>query len=306
MFNQQYTTTPENWRRIAHKIADDIFEQLTGQKGYFDSRIVYVAETGPKTARITRLAIMDQDGENRSYFVDAKPGEILMTPRFSQDGSMITYMALGKDYTRIYLLNLTTNRQETLGTFQGLVFAPRFSPDGNKVVFSNTRAGNSDIWVMDLRSRQSTRLTSDPGIDTSPSFSPDGRQIAFNSDRAGSPQLYVMNADGSNVRRISRGGGRYNTPVWSPVGDLVAFTKQSGGQFSIGVMNADGSGERILTSSFFVEGPSWAPNGRYLIFQREAPNVRPTLWTVDLTGQVERAAPLAGNGSDPTWSPLRD
>jgi TolB protein len=302
----QYAATPENRRRIAHKIADAVYEKLTGQKGYFDSRIVFVAESGPKTARITRLAIMDQDGYAPQYFVEPKPGEILMTPRFSSSSQQITYMALGKDYTRIYLLDLNTNRQETLGTFNGMVFAPRFSPDGTKVAFSNTRGGNSDVWVMDLRTRQSTRLTADPGIDTSPSFSPDGRSIVFNSDRAGSPQLYVMNADGSNVRRISRGGGRYNTPVWSPTGDLIAFTKQSGGQFSIGVMNSDGSGERILTSSYFVEGPSWSPNGRYIMFHREAQNVRPSLWMIDLTGQVERVVPYPSSGSDPAWSPLQD
>ncbi len=296
------TATPENWRRVAHKIADAIYSKLTGFKPYFDTRIVFVAESGPKTKRIKRLAIMDQDGANPSFLSDG--AYQVMTPRFSGAGQQITYMELGDNFTRISLFDLDTNRAETLGRFQGLVFAPRFSPDGTKVAFSITKGGNSDIWIMDLRSRASTRLTSDPGIDTSPSFSPDGRQIVFNSDRSGSPQLYIMNADGSGVRRLSQGGGRYNTPVWSPTGELIAFTKQEGGRFSIGVMAPDGTGEKILSTSYFEEGPTWAPNGRYIMFHREAPGVPASLWTVDVTGRVERQAPYPGSASDPAWSPL--
>jgi TolB protein len=300
----QFTATPENWRRVAHKISDAVYEKLTGEKGYFDTRIVFVAESGSKTKRIKRLAIMDQDGANPQYLTDGSYQ--VMTPRFSSNSQEITYMALGDNFTRIYVFNIETGRQETLGQFNGLVFAPRFSPDGSKVAFSVTKGGNSDIWMMDLRSRNSTRLTADPGIDTSPSFSPDGRSIVFNSDRGGSPQLYVMNTDGSGVRRISRGSGRYNTPVWSPKGDLIAFTKQAGGRFSISVMSPDGSGERALTTSFFEEGPTWAPNGRYIMFHREAPGVQPRLWTVDVTGRVERQSPYPGSASDPAWSPLLD
>lgn len=301
----QFKATPENWRRVAHKIADEVYLRLTGEKGYFDTRVVFVAESGSKTKRIKRLAVMDQDGANPSYLTDGSYQ--VMTPRYSPSTQEITYMALGNDFTRIYLFNLETGRQEQLGSFDGLVFAPRFSPDGTKVAFSRTQRGNTDVYVMDLRSRSSVRLTQDPGIDTSPSFSPDGRQIVFNSDRAGSPQLYVMNADGSGVRRLSGGGGgRYNTPVWSPTGEWIAFTKQAGGRFSIGVMKPDGSGERVLTSSYFEEGPTWAPNGRYIMFHREAPGVEPRMWTVDVTGRVERQAPYPGSASDPAWSPLLD
>lgn len=298
----QYTATPENWRRIAHKIADAIYQRLTGEPGYFDSRIVFVAESGPKAKRVKRLGIMDQDGANPQYLTDGSYQ--VLTPRFSSNSQEITYMALGDNFARIYLLNLDTNRQETLGQFNGTVFAPRFSNDGSKVAFSVERNGNVDIWIMNLRNRSSQRLTTDPGIDTSASFSPDGRQIIFNSDRGGSPQLYVMNVDGSGVRRVSHGGGRYHTPVWSPRGDWIAFTKQTGGRFSIGVMKPDGSGERLLTSSYFEEGPSWAPNGRYIMFHREAPGVNPRLWYVDITGRVERPAPYSGSASDPAWSPL--
>ena len=299
---QQYTVTPENWRRVAHKISDAVYEKLTGELGYFDTRVVFVAESGTRAKRIKRLAIMDQDGANPSYLTDGS--SIVMTPRFSPTRQEITYMALRDTGASLYLLNLDTGRQESVGNFSGMVFAPRFSPDGAKVAFSVERGGNSDIVVMDLRSRSQVRLTSDPSIDTSPSFSPDGREIAFNSDRGGSPQIYVMGANGGAPRRISYGAGRYMTPVWSPRGDFIAFTKQTGGEFHIGIMRPDGSDERLLTSSFLDEGPTWAPNGRVLMFFREAQGGAARLWTVDVTGRIERAAPYPGNGSDPAWSPL--
>ncbi len=299
----QFTSTPENWRRVAHKIADAVYERLTGEKGYFDTRIVFVAESGSKVKRVKRLAIMDQDGANPSFLTDGS--YLVMTPRFSANSQEITYMALRDTGATIYLFNIETGRQETLGRFQGMVFAPRFSPDGAKVAFSVERAGNSDVYTMDLRSRELTRLTTDPSIDTSPSYSPDGTKLVFNSDRGGSPQIYVMNADGSGVQRISFGQGRYTTPVWSPRGDFIAFTKQTGGEFHIGVMRPDGSDERILTSSFLDEGPTWAPNGRVIMFFRETPGGGgPHLWTVDITGRILQPAPYPGQASDPAWSPL--
>jgi TolB protein len=298
----QFTSTPENWRRVAHKISDAVYERLTGEKGYFDTRIVFVSEGGDRLNRVKRLGIMDQDGANPSYLTDGS--YIVMTPRFSSSSQEITYMSLRPEGSAIYLFNLETGRRETLGNFPGMVYAPRFSPDGGRVAFSVERAGNSDIYVMDLRNRTTTRLTSGPSIETSPSFSPDGTRIVFNSDRGGSPQLYVMNADGSGVRRISYGSGRYTTPVWSPTGDHIAFTKQTGGEFHIGVMRADGSEERILTSSYLDEGPTWAPNGRVLMFSRETPGAAPRLWTVDITGRIQRPAPYPGAASDPAWSPL--
>ena len=298
----QFTSTPENWRRVAHKVSDAIYQRLTGEKGYFDTRVVFVAESGPRDRRIRRLAIMDQDGANPSYLTDGS--YMVFTPRFSSNSQEITYMALRPTGASIYLFNIETGRQETLGRFPGMVFAPRFSPDGRKVAFSSERAGNSDIWIMDLNTRTTTRVTSDPAIDTSPSFSPDGSRIVFNSDRGGSPQLYVMNLDGSDVRRVSYGGGRYTTPVWSPDGDFIAFTKQEGGAFHIGVMRPDGSGERVLTSSFFEDGPTWSPNGQVIMFYRETPTGLARLYTVDLSGRVQRAAPYPNGASDPAWSPL--
>jgi len=300
----QFSSTPDNWRRVAHKISDAVYERLTGEKGYFDTRVAFVAESGPKMARIKRLAIMDQDGANPQFLTDGS--YIVMTPRFSATSQELTYMALRPTGSSIYLLNLETSRQETVGKFPGMVFAPRFSPDGSKVAFSVEKGGNSDVYVLDLRSRQSTRITTDPSIDTSPSFSPDGSKIVFNSDRGGQAQLYVMNADGSGVRRISYGGGRYTTPVWSPRGDFIAFTKQLSGQFHIGVMRTDGSDERLLTTSYLDEGPTWAPNGRVLMYFRESQSGTPRLWTVDITGRILRPAAYQGQASDPAWSPLLD
>lgn len=305
LVSYQFTATPEQWRRIAHKIADVVYQRMTGESGFFDTRVIYVAESGTQLNRLSRLAIVDQDGFNPVYLTQGD--EVIMSPRFSASNpEEITYVALGRDYSRIYLYNLTTGRRESLGEFDGQVLAPRFSNDGSKIAFSIIRGGNTDVYVMNLRTRQLSRLTSDPGIDTSPSFSPDGSMIAFNSDRSGSPRIYVMRADGSGQRAVSRGGGIYTAPAWSPRGDLIAFTKQQGGRFHIGVMDSGGGGERILSSSYFEEGPSWAPNGRYIMFARQTRGGDTRLWTVDLSGRVTAQAGYDGRGSDPAWSPLLD
>ena len=314
VFNEAYMTgwtlsaSPQDWRRLAHKVADAIYKRVTGEDGYFDTQIVYIAESGPKNDRKKRLAIMDQDGENHRFLTDGS--ELVLTPRFSPSAREITYLSYFKGVPRVYIFNLDTGRREALGNFPGLTFAPRFSPDGNKVVFSMAESGNTEIYEMNLMTRQKRQLTYNPAIDTGPSYAPDGSQIVFESDRGGSQQLYVMSADGGNANRISFGDGRYGTPVWSPRGDLVAFTKQKGGQFFIGVMRPDGSGERLLAEGFLVEGPTWAPNGRVLAFWRETPSdergrgqtVR--LYTIDLTGYNERVLLSPIDGSDPAWSPL--
>lgn len=304
LIGQQFFANRENWRRIAHIIADAIYERLTGEKGYFDTRIVFVDESGDRTQRRKRLAIMDQDGANLRYLTGGE--DLVLTPRFSPSRQEITYMSFAGGQPRVYLLQLDTGQREVVGNFPGMTFAPRFSPDGQKVIMSLGRDdGNSDIYTLDLRSRTTTRLTSTNAIDTSPSYSPDGSQIVFSSDRGGRPQLYVMGADGSGAKRISFGEGSYATPVWSPRGDLIAFTKQAGQNFSIGVMRPDGSGERLLTSGFLNEGPTWAPNGRVLMFFRqEAGTGGPKLFTIDLTGRNEQAIPTPNYGSDPAWSPL--
>jgi TolB protein len=306
LVGEQFFANPTNWRRVAHIIADAIYERLTGEKGYFDTRVVYVEETGPKNQRVKRLAIMDQDGANQRALSDGR--SIVLTPRFSPNRQEITYMSYESGQPQVYLLQIETGQRELVGNFPGMTFAPRFSPDGQKVIMSLLRDdGNSNIYTMDLRSRTTTRLTSSNSIDTSPSYSPDGNRVVFTSDRGGRPHIYVMGADGSNPQRISFGDGTYSTPVWSPRGDLVAFTKQTGGEFQIGVMRIDGSGERILSSGFLQEGPTWAPNGRVLMFFREAAGGGgPRLFSIDLTGRNEQSIPTPNFASDPAWSPLLD
>jgi TolB protein len=303
-----YFTTPANWRRIAHVISDAIYKRLTGEEGYFDTRVVYVAESGPRDKRIKRLAIMDQDGAGNRYLTDGS--YLVLTPRFSPTRQEITYLSYYAKSPRVYLYNIDNGQQEVLGDFPGMTYAPRFSPDGNKVIMSMARGGNSNIHTMDLRTRVTKQLTDTPAIDTSPCYSPDGKYIVFNSDRGGSQQLYVMNANGSSVKRISFGKGRYATPVWSPRGDLIAFTKMVSGTFKIGVMRPDGSGERILSESFLDEAPTWAPNGRVLMFfrqeraRKDGTGGRTRLWSVDLTGYNEREMLTPIDASDPAWSPL--
>ncbi len=315
VFSEQYMTgfklkaPHEKWRRIAHLISDAIYQRLTGEQGYFDTRIVYIAETGPPDARIKRLAIMDQDGANHRFLTDGR--DLVLTPRFSPTLQEITYLSYLDGRPQVYLRNIDSGREEILGDFPGtMTIAPRFSPDGNKVVMSVANDGNTEIYELDLRTRVQQQLTRNPAIDTAPSYSPEGARISFESDRSGSQQIYVMYADGSEPNRISFGKGRYATPVWSPRGDWIAFTKWSKGTFYIGVMRPDGSDERLLSTGFLVEGPTWAPNGRVLMFFREEPGDRNgrggrvRLSSVDITGRNEREIVTTTDASDPAWSPL--
>ena len=303
-----FTTVPSNWRRVGHIITDKVYERLTGEKGYFDTRIIYVSEKGPKTQRIKKLAIMDQDGFNTKYLTLGN--ELVLTPRFNPTNQMVTYLSYFRNLPRVYLLDIETGIQEVVGDFPGMTFAPRFSPDGKKIIMSFAKDGNSDIYTMDLENRIVEKITNHPSIDTSPSYSPDGKYITFNSDRSGYQQIYVMKSDGTNVKRISFGNGLYGTPVWSPRGDLIAFTKLHKGKFYIGVMRTDGKGERLLTENYYQEAPSWSPNGRVLIFYRETKTdskgegFSAKLWSIDLTGYNERLVETETDASDPSWSSL--
>ena len=304
---KEYNTFARNWRRVSHLISDEIYKRLTGEAGYFDSRIVYVAESGPAKKRAKRLAIMDQDGANHKYLTDGS--SLVLTPRFSPNTQEILYMSYAGGQPRVFLRDLQTGREESLGRFNGMSFAPRFNHDGSRMLMSIASGGVTSIYEMDLRSRAMKRLTQSSGaIDTSPSYSPDGKAIVFNSDRGGSQQIYTMDSSGGNIQRISFGSGNYATPVWSPRGDLIAFTKSTGGRFYIGVMKPDGSGERLLTQSWLDEGPSWAPNGRVIVFSREAPGGaggnRAKLYSVDITGYNLREVGTPQDASDPAWSPL--
>jgi TolB protein len=302
---KRFAADAVDWRRLAHRVADQVYERLTGERGYFDTQIAFIDETGPKDRRRKRLAIMDQDGANVRLL--SQGAELVLTPRFSPTAQEITYLQYVGEQPRVQLMNLDTGQHDTLGNFPGMTFAPRFSPDGQRIVMSIGEGGASAIVEMDLRTRQPRRLTQLVAIDTGPCYSPDGRRIVFESDRDGVQQLHVMSTDGSGLKRISYGEGRYATPVWSPRGDLIAFTKQSASSFLIGVMKPDGSGERILTEGYHNEGPTWSPNGRVILFFRESQGASggPSLFSIDLTGYNERRVQTPAFGSDPAWGPLR-
>lgn len=301
----QFSGTTSSWRRMAHKVADAAYSRITGEGGYFDSRVVFVSESGPKDARQKRLGVMDYDGANVAYLTDAS--SIVIAPRFSPQGDKILFTSYASGFPQIYLMDVATLATQSLGEQPGtMTFAPRFAPDGRTIVFSLERGGNTDLYALDAGSGQLTQLTNAPSIETAPSFSPDGSQIVFESDRSGTQQLYVMSASGGEPVRISAGAGRYGTPVWSPRGDMIAFTKQNEGRFHIGVMRTDGSEERLLTASFLDEGPSWAPNGRVIMFTRQGAGAegQPALYSVDITGRNLRQVPTETPASDPAWSPL--
>ena len=302
----QFAGTVDGWRRMGHKVADAVYSRITGEGGYFDSRVVFVSESGPKDARQKRLAIMDFDGANVQFLTDSS--SIVLAPRFSPNGDRVLYTSFESGFPRINVLNVANVGRQQLQTAPGeMAFSPRFSRDGRQVIYSLSNGGNTDIYRTDLGTGQHVRLTSAPSIETAPSLSPDGSQIVFESDRSGNQQLYIMSANGGEARRISFGEGRYGTPVWSPRGDLVAFTKQNAGRFHIGVMRIDGSEERLLTSSFLDEGPSWSPNGRVIMFSRETQGAvgSSSMYSVDISGRNLKAVPLQGGASDPSWGPLQ-
>jgi TolB protein len=301
----QFAGTPQSWRRMAHKVADAAYSRITGEGGYFDSRVVFVSESGPKNQRAKRLGVMDYDGAGLQYLTDSS--SIVLAPRFSPDGNRILFTSYASGFPEIYLMNMATLQTQNLGQVPGtMTFAPRFAPDGNVAVFSLEKGGNTDIYAIDIGSGALTQLTNAPSIETSPSYSPDGSQIVFESDRSGTQQIYVMPASGGEGQRLSNGAGRYSTPVWSPRGDLIAFTKQNEGRFHIGVMRTDGSEERLLTASFLDEGPTWAPNGRVIMFTRQGAGAegQPALWSVDVSGRNLRQITTETPASDPAWSPL--
>jgi len=302
----QFAGTVAGWRRMAHKVSDAVYSRITGEGGYFDSRVVFVSESGPKDNRLKRLAIMDYDGANLQFLTDSSA--IVLAPRFSPNGDRVLYTSFESGFPRINVLDVANVGRQQLQTAPGeIAFSPRFSRDGRSVIYSLSNGGNTDIYRTDLATGQHVRLTSAPSIETAPSLSPDGTQIVFESDRSGSQQLYIMSANGGEARRISFGQGRYGTPVWSPRGDLVAFTKQNAGRFHIGVMRTDGSEERLLTASFLDEGPTWSPNGRVIMFSRETQGAggSSSVYSVDISGRNLKAVPIQGGASDPSWGPLQ-
>ena len=303
------TADPNSLRQLSHKIADLVYEEFTGDSGYFDTQIVYVAESGSQARRVKRLAIMDQDGHNHKFLTSGL--DLVLTPRFSPTSQEIAYLNYFNEEPNVYIQDIRTGRSERLGSFPGMTFAPRFGPQGDRLIMSWAQNGLTDIYEMDLRTQEIRQLTKSGAIDTAPSYSPDGRRIVFESDRAGRQQLYTVNNDGSGLQRISYGEGRYATPVWSPRGDIIAFTKMHKGTFYIGIMNVDGTGERLLAQGFLVEGPTWAPNGRVLMYYKQEPfeadgsGGATSLFRIDITGFNERRIITPSDASDPAWSPLR-
>jgi TolB protein len=302
-----FSTARSNWRQISHRIADKVYERLTGEIGYFDTRIAYIAESGPPKKRVKRLAIMDQDGANHRFLTDGN--NLVLTPRFSPSYQELTYLSYIGRIPRVYLLDIETGKQEVVGDFPGMTFAPRFSPFGDQVIMSLAMEGNSDIYSYNLQTNIRKQLTSYRGIDTSPSYSPNGKRIVFNSDRGGSPQIYVMNNKGKKIKRISFGKGHYSTPVWSPRGDYIAFTKYFNKTFYIGVMTPEGKGERVIAKGFLVEGPTWTPNGRMIAYTKKGYPIKKKegktrIFLIDLTGFHEREIITPLEASDPAWSPL--
>ncbi|HEY5721281.1 MAG TPA: Tol-Pal system beta propeller repeat protein TolB [Allosphingosinicella sp.] len=300
---QGFVVAPRDWRRAAHKCADLIYSRLSGESPFFDSRIAYIAESGPKNRRTKRLAIMDSDGANHRFLTNGQ--SIALTPRFSPDYKQIVYLSYEGNRPRIYLYDIGMGRQRLVTESANQTFAPRFSPDGRTILYSMSVNGNTDIYRIPVSGGTPTRLTNAPGIDIGGSFSPDGSKIVFESDRSGTQQIYVMSSDGSGQRRISFGGGRYATPEWSPRGDLIAFTRIAG-NFRIGVMTPEGGGERLLTDSWQDEAPTWSPNGRVIQFFRtsQGRGGRSAIWQVDLTGVNERHIKTTLDGSDPAWGPI--
>lgn len=299
------STTSQNWRQVAHRVADEIYTRLTGEAPYFDSEVVFVSESGPKSNRVKRIAVMDQDGANVRFLTGGE--DLVLAPRFAPSGRAVLYTSYSTGAPQVYLHDLATGQRRSLGDASGMTFAPRFSPDGGRVIYSQTDGSNTDIYTLDLATSVRSRLTRSPAIDTAPSYSPDGQRVVFESDQGGSQQIYIMSASGGAAQRISFGTGLYGTPVWSPRGDKIAFTKQVNGRFHVGVMNIDGTGEQLLTASFLDEGPTWSPNGRVLMFFRETPGPlgAASLVSVDVTGRNLRYVQTPGGASDPNWSRLR-
>ena len=311
MFGISLSSKIKSWRRISHIISDKIYERLTGEEGYFDTRIVYVSESGSQKNKIKRLAIMDQDGSNHQYLTDGN--SLVLTPRFSPNQQQITffsYNGINRGLKpSVYLYNLFTGKMEILGEFPGMSFSPRFSPNGADLIMSLSQNGSTNIHILNLKSKNIKQLTKGIAIDTSPSFSPDGENIVFNSDRSGGQHLYIMKKNGKNPKRISFGRGSYATPVWSPRGDYIAFTKFTRGRFFIGLMHPDGSAERLIAEGYLTEGPTWAPGGRVLSFFRQTPQndgtMRTRLFVIDITGNRERELITPEDASDPSWSPKK-
>lgn len=299
-----FVVVPADLRRAAHKCSALAYEAITGAPGMFDTRIAYVAETGPAETRVKRIALMDADGYNHRYLTPG--GTTVLTPRLSPKAARIAYVSFEGGVPQVRILDVQSGEQRPLLSGNAMTFAPRFSPDGSKIVFSMMLGANSDIYVVGANGGLPQRLTTSPGIDTDPSFSPDGSKIVFESDRSGTQQLYIMDASGANQRRITFSVAAYSSPEWSPDGKQIAFTWRMADTRRIGIINVDGTGEKVLTSGPADESPAWAASSRELVFQRTDAAGRPGIYRVSLDGSAPRKMTIPQDGSDPDWSGAMD
>ena len=294
-------------RRLAHIMADAIYERLIGESGYFDTQIVMTTETGEMQNRNKRLAIIDSDGYGFRYISDGET--MVMSPHFSPNMQTIVFLSYRNDDPMVWSLDMNTGTQKRLGRFGGMTFAPRFSPDGSRVALSLVKGGTTNLYEFNTKTNELRQLTFGDYIDTSPSYSPSGQKMAFNSNRSGSQQIHILDLNDLTEKRITFGSGRYATPAWSPDGNYIAFTKISDDTFFVGIMSPKGKNEKVLAGGWFMEAPSWAPNSRRIIYyetekiddeERES-HIR----SVDIMGQntYDIKLPDGVNGLEPTWSP---
>ena len=295
-------------RRLAHIMADGIYERLTGEHGYFDTQIVFIGQSGDIRSPTKRLAIMDSDGYGMRFMSDDRV--MVMSPHFSPNMRTIVFLSYRDDDPMVWTLNLNTGEQRRLGKFGGMTFAPRFSPDGTRIALTLAKNGTTNLYEYDIEDKTLRQLTSGDYIDTSPSYSPDGKKLAFNSNRSGSQQLHILDLETMKDKRLSFGNGRYATPAWGPRGDFIAFTKIVDETFYIGIMTPAGKNERILASGWFMEAPSWAPGGRRVVYYEtekmpDGKGRQSHIRSVDIMGQndYEIKLPDGLSGLEPTWSP---
>lgn len=305
---QSLVASKKSMRRLAHIMADAIYERLTGEVGYFDTQIVFITETGPMGERVKRMAIMDQDGYNMRYLSDDKT--FVMSPSFSPNMHTVVFLSYRDEDPMIWTLDLETGEQRRLGQFGGMNFAPQFSPDGRRIALSLVKRGVTHIYEYDIENKTLRQLTSGGTINTSPSYSPDGKKMAYNSNRSGSQQIHVLDLESGQQERITFGAGRYATPAWSPDGRFIAFTKIADDTFYIGIMSPTGRNEKILAGGWFMEAPSWAPGSRRLVYyetEKDDDDIErhSHIRTVDIMGQniYEIKLPDGVHGMEPTWSP---
>ncbi len=298
ILGKRYTGEIHDLSRMVHRFADEVVFALTGEQGFFQTKIVYVSQaTGKK-----EISLMDFDGRNATRLTHHN--SICLSPRFSPDGTRIAFTSYKSGNPDIYIKDLRTGAERRAFRYPGLNISPSWSPDGQRLAMTLSKDGNSEIYTARLDGSDLQRVTDHPGIDVSPTWSPDGRRIAFVSNRGGTPQIYAMDASGQNVQRLTF-EGTYNThPSWSPRGDRIAFDATVRGEHNICTIQADGANFKVLTANLSqCEMPSWSPDGRNLVFSSNRNGV-PNIYLIDAEGtRIKRLTFEKGGDTYPNWSP---